>query len=381
MFAAPPTSFGQPSAPYNPSHGTASSGNPSWSNPHYNPSQSYPPNPASGNIGFKDHLRPTSMPVPASASYPTSGFNPHSPPYPIHPVGHPANQPHSVYNPGYSHPIGHPSSYPSHIPPPVPGSFGNPYSTHPVGPGTYGPGAYGPGGGYGYQPQQHVLSQPAAQPYIPGQTVIMVPGQQDSGRGFGQMVKEALVFSTINAGVNRLINPHTHYVPDSRPAGSGTTSETHITYNNHYFNTPPSGTPVVPASPNAPQQNTQSTPNIPPTYPASYPGSVNNPAITPGVSIPTIAGNNVTYPAGSPATTNNTGSVLPVVPPGPPAGSDQVTPSQGTPVYSPQYRISDNELWTLTEELFAKQEINVSRYVTAQLQNKSENLTDAAKTR
>lgn len=322
---------------------------------------------------------PSYTPVPSYPRNPISGSNPHSPPYPIHPFGHSMNQPHSTYNPSHlipSQTIGHPSSYPAHIPPPVPGTFGNPYSTHPVG-GTYGP------AGHSYYPQQHVLAQPAAQPYIPGQTVIMVPGQQDSGRGFGQMVKEALVFSTINAGVNRLINPHHHYVPDyNRPASPSTTAtETHITYNNQYFNTaPPGNTSSVPASPNIPQGN------VPITYPANYPSPVNNPAITPGVSIPTIAGNNgsVIYPVSNGSSVNTVGTTnnMGGSPNGFPAGNtvnDQKGPDQGTTIYSPQYKISDNDLLMLTEELFAKQEVNISKYLTLHLQNKSENVTDIAK--
>ncbi|EFN88106.1 Placental protein 11 [Harpegnathos saltator] len=381
-----PTSFGQPNAPFKPSHGTVPHNNPTWSNPHYNPSQSYPPIPASTNIGFKDHLRPTSMPVPShvpSAPYPASNFNQRPPPYPVqssafnqpHFV---AGQPHSAYNPG--HPIGHPSSYPMHVPPPVPGTFGNPYATHPVG------SAYGSTGPPHYPPQQHMLAQPAAQPYIPGQTVIMVPGQQDSGRGLGQIVKEALVFSTINAGVNRLLNPypHHHYVSDSsRPASSSTTtSETHITYNNHYFNgAPTSDVPAMPPSPSSSNQGGVS-------YPANYPSPVNNPAITPGVSIPTIVGNNanVTNPANSSlsttSTTNNMGGSPVVTPNGYSAGNTMN--NQGTSdqwANMPHYRISDGELSTLTEELFALQEFNVSKHLTLHLQNiiKSPNVTDQAK--
>lgn len=318
--------------------------------------------------------------------YSTTNFNQRPPPYSVHPsMSHPNQQlPHSTYNPSHPLPgqsIGHPYSYPAHIPPPAPHTFGNPYSTHPVG------SAYSPTG-HSYYPQQHVLAQPASQPYIPGQTVIMVPDQQNSGRGFGQMVKEALVFSTINAGVNRLLNPHHHFISD-RPVSSGstTTSETHITYNNHYFNGVPSdNTPSVPASPNAPQTGVSAT------YPVNYPSTpVNNPAITPGVSIPTIVGNNssVANPtgssfAGTTGTTNNIG--------GPPAIASNEQSSAGNTMNReasnqqavanfPQYRISDNELWSLTEDLFAKQEINVSNYLTLHLQNVaiSQNITDEAR--
>ncbi|XP_036140344.1 poly(U)-specific endoribonuclease homolog isoform X2 [Monomorium pharaonis] len=387
-----PTSFSQPNAPYNPSQGTASS-NPSWSNPHFNPSQPYPSNPTN-NIGFKDYLRPTSMPVPSAPyprpPYPTSGSNSHLPSQSFsHSNPPPYNPYHSPYNPSQT--FGHPSSYPAHIPPPVPNAFGNPYSTHPVG-GTYG------AAGHTYYPQQHVLAQPAAQPYVPGQTVIMVPGQQNSGRGLGQMVKEALVFSTVNAGVNRLLNPYPHHVYDyNRPASSGT-SETHITYNNHYFNTASSDS-VSSALPNVPPGN------IPITYPANSAnpnpvnpssmnpspvnsGPVNNPVITPGVSIPTIVSNgSTTYPVNGSSvntagTTNNV-EVSPVVLPNG-LSADNTMNNKGTSneatIYSPQYKILDDDLLMLTEELFAKQEVNISKYLTLHLQSKSENAThDAAK--
>lgn len=79
----------------------------------------------------------------------------------------------------------------------------------------------------------HILAQPAVQSFVPGQTILMEPRQQNSD--FGQMIKEALVFSTINAGVNRILNPHTNYV-ENRPDSTSATT-THITYNNQYFNT------------------------------------------------------------------------------------------------------------------------------------------------
>ncbi|XP_014468582.1 PREDICTED: poly(U)-specific endoribonuclease homolog, partial [Dinoponera quadriceps] len=368
-----PTSFGQPSTPFNPSHGAVPPSIPAWSNPSY----THPPGPVSTNIGFKDHLRPTSMPVPSHVpsaphlhnSYPPSSFNQRPPPYPVQPSGY---QPHSTNNPSHpfpSQPIGHPASYPAHIPPPMPGTFGNPYATHPVG------NAYT---GHSYPQQQYMLAQPAAQPYIPGQTVIMVPGQQDNGRGFGQMVKEALVFSTINAGVNRLLNPsphHQHFVSDSsRPASSSTTSETHITYNNHYFNgVPTDNTPAIPPSPS---QGSVSY------YPASYPSPVSNPAITPGVSIPTIVGNNgnVMNSTGGSSTSTTVGAHRAVAPNGHPSNtmnnqrmSDQWAMSR--------YRISDEELRTLTEELFDSQEFDTSKYLTLDLQSlsRSPNVTDEAK--
>lgn len=132
-FFAVSTSFSQPNTPHNPSYRITSPNKPSWSNPHYNPGQSHPPD-STSNIGFKDYLRPPmSMPV-SSVPHPNSGFRPvsssntHTPPYPVH--SNP-NQPHSTFNPNYFAPsqtIGHPSSYPAHIPPPVPNTFGNTYS-------------------------------------------------------------------------------------------------------------------------------------------------------------------------------------------------------------------------------------------------------------
>jgi len=370
LFAAL-TSFGQPDA----------SSRPLWANPHFNPNQphssvpTFNPNqphssvPTFNNIGFKDHLHPTSIPQQGvnypRSPYPVSNFNP----YPSsHPVSHTSGS-HFMHN--HNQAIGHPFSYPAHIPPPVPGTFGNPYSTHPTGV------AYGPTG-HGYYPQQHILTQPAAQPYIPGQTIITVPAQQNSDRGFGQIVKEALVFSTINAGVNRLLNPHHHYIPNSRPEDNSgsSTSETHITYNNHYFNNaPPDYSPPVPASSQA---------NIPNIYPASYPSPVNNPVITPGVSTPIIVGNNnsTMYPNAFSNNANNDTNGPPIAYPNriftDDAMNKQEVFNQETTVYSPQYKISDNDLWILTEELFAKQEINVSKYLTLYLQNKSQNVSDAA---
>lgn len=198
------------------------------------------------------------------------------------------------------------------------------------------------------------------------------------------MVKEALVFSTINAGVNRLLNPHHHhYISDSRPASSSTTSETHITYNNHYFNGAPAGNvPAVPPSPS--QSGGVSYSNYPSS--ANYPSPVSNPAITPGVSIPTIVGNNssVVNPAGNPSIgTTNSMIGSPAVPPSGYPANDATNNQEMSDQWAnrPQYRISDGELATLTEELFENQELDVSKYVTLNLQkaNNSSNITDEAK--
>lgn len=203
------------------------------------------------------------------------------------------------------------------------------------------------------------------------------------------MVKEALVFSTINAGVNRLLNPHHHYVNDYRspPSGGTSTSETHITYNNHYFNgAPPDG--VSSGSPNAPQGNVAYPSNPNPVNPNpinSYPmnpSPVYNPVITPGVSVPTIVNNgSATYPVGGSSV--NTRDAVNNVETSPVVSSnefsaDSTANNQGTAAYFPQYKISDDDLMMLSEELFMKQEVNISKYIELYPQSKSENVTDTA---
>lgn len=361
-------------------------------------------------IGFRDHVYPQTHPTSAGTQFsPPRGGNP---PYPIHPMptsphlnpsassGHPpypthpmpSGNPWSSGSPSMSPPLHQTNSMP----------LGNPYSMHPH-TSAYGahpaPGA--PNGpmhyGQTYYPQQ--MAQPAVQPFIPGQTILMVPGQQSSGPGFGQLVKEALVFSTINAGVNRLINPHhTHYV-ETRPAETAPPSTTtHITYNNHYINTAPGangnanpmsvpqgnagsvppGMPPANNNPNAAfTPNGGATPNggvTPNVGNSNVPPGSTNPyiPIIPGVINGSQAG---TGTAGS-QNLNNNSTTNSTVPQSNPSNST-VYPQQ----YVPSYRISDEELYKISEELFAKNTRDLSRYIKLNLQSKatSTNVTDQAK--
>lgn len=246
--------------------------------------------------------------------------------------------------------------------------LGNPYSIHPSGPAFNVPG-HSPSN---YPQQTHVLAQPAVQPFVPGQTILMVPGQQDSGRGFGQMVKEALVFSTINAGVNRLINPHTHYA-ETKPADSAPpTPTTHVTYNNQYFNTVSDG------------YNKMNSTNVPqgtefPTSPTGLPNFPN------GAITSNVGGNNI--PSSGSASPN-----IPDIPSsttrhvfGSGTNENVITSSSGSnnPANinkSFDYTISDDELFRISEELFAKNSRNMNNYIKMNLQTRvmSTNITDEA---
>nr|XP_012149082.1 PREDICTED: poly(U)-specific endoribonuclease homolog [Megachile rotundata]XP_012149083.1 PREDICTED: poly(U)-specific endoribonuclease homolog [Megachile rotundata]XP_012149084.1 PREDICTED: poly(U)-specific endoribonuclease homolog [Megachile rotundata]XP_012149085.1 PREDICTED: poly(U)-specific endoribonuclease homolog [Megachile rotundata]XP_012149087.1 PREDICTED: poly(U)-specific endoribonuclease homolog [Megachile rotundata]XP_012149088.1 PREDICTED: poly(U)-specific endoribonuclease homol len=374
--------------------------NPSWGNPYLNnnkpsipgqphtpSSNSYPninkppaPVPQPPPIGFKDHVYPPPIQS-GHTPYPT-GNSPYPGRYPSYPSGN-APYPSGSYRPtgGYPH---------AHIPHSPWGnssgtsfsSLGNPYSMHPPGQSFNSPGP-------SYYPQQtHVFAQPAAQPFVPGQTVIMMPGQQDSGRGFGQMVKEALVFSTINAGVNRLINPHTHYI-ESKPAETAPSTTTHITYNNQYFNTEPGtmNSTNVPLA-NVPRSNPTLSgtsapaegPNSGPvlgtgnTYVLNISGSTNPTS----AGVPNSAGTNTGVIGATSGVNGNLSAATRSN-----ASNDQNS-SSGYPstvdntVFN---RISDKELFQITEELFAKSSFNVSKYLKLNLQKRvtSPNVTDEAK--
>lgn len=216
----------------------------------------------------------------------------------------------------------------------------------------------------------------------------MMPGKQDSGRGVGEMVKEALVFSTINAGVNRVLNPYPHHYVESRPANSAPASTTHVTYNNQYFNAPPgaNGTmnPPSVAQGNGPTDNPTGTyapnagtytPNTGAYAPSAGIGPV--PSSASGYMLPTSIPNN----AAAATSTGVAGSVVT------PTAQSNVSNNQGNSTTNPNtvdntlsYRISDDELAKITEDLFAKSP-NISKYIKLNLQNRttSPNVTDGAK--
>ncbi|XP_076247637.1 uncharacterized protein LOC143187359 [Calliopsis andreniformis] len=346
---------------------------PSWSNSHLGLNRSVVSNQASSPQS-NSHLA-TNPPIQSGAQPPPYGFN-------VYPQTHSSP---SGFHTNQPHPSGHPT-YPSassgsHWQPPLSPTpiyqpnaipFGNPYSLHPPA-NTYGPS----GSTYYPQQSQHVLTQPAMQPFVPGQTVLIVPGQQDSGRGFGQMVKEALVFSTINAGVSRLLNPHTHYV-ESRPADSSPTTTTHITYNNQYFNNPP-GMNTTTAGASIPQEIVSNGPYMSNVGPGSVP-PLGNRNMYPTSS---ISNNGVSNPSG----TVNKGEadiagnvVLPTT-------QSNALSNQGNTINNPNvtesalfYSVSDDQLYKITEELFAKMP-NISKYIKLNLQNRStsSNATDEAR--
>ncbi|XP_060820132.1 endoribonuclease CG2145-like [Bombus pascuorum] len=360
-----------------PGHATIGQANPAWSNPYLRDNK--PTAPAQQHsLAYSEANKspvPNSLPAAPGFQPPPIGFKypqTHStsggtyPTNPIHISSNPISHPNYPTNPI---PSGNPYSthsssfYPANSMP-----LGNPYSIHPSGPAFNVPG-HSP---FNYPQQTHVLAQPAVQPFVPGQTILMTPGQQDSGRGFGQMVKEALVFSTINAGVNRLINPHTHYV-ETKPADSAPpTPTTHVTYNNQYFNTVsdgynkmnpanvPQGTefPISPTGlpnfPNGPFTSNVGGNNIPSSGSAS-PNIPDIPSSTTRHVFGSGINENVTSPTGS----NN------------PANINK----------SFDYTISDDELFRISEELFAKNSRNMNNYIKMNLQTRvtSSNITDEAK--
>ena len=432
--------------PYPPGPGQA---NPPWSNPYISgnqPAVLSQPQPSSINphgggnqpirpgfqpppYGFKDHVYPQAHPAspgpqfgqPHTGGHPSYPQNPHGggnqpirpgfqpPPYGfkdhVYPQAHPASpgpqfgQPHTGGHPSYpQHAAPSAPSFPAPVHQPSAMPFGNPYSLHPPGNAYNAP-------GQAYYPQQsHVLAQPAMQPFVPGQTIVMMPGQQDSGRGFGQMVKEALVFSTINAGVNRVLNPHTHQYVESRPAESVPGSTTHVTYNNHYFNSPPGNGPTDNSTGTYPQNTGTYAPSAGtgPVPATTNTDTVDN-TLSSRISVDQLAKItadlsetsskiseiiNRTSPSVPTRTPNNgvsspsgIGSVVT------PTTQLNVSNNQGNSTTNPNtvdntlfYRISDDELAKITEDLFAKSP-NISKYIKLNLQNRttSPNVTDGAK--
>ncbi|XP_017791351.1 PREDICTED: poly(U)-specific endoribonuclease homolog [Habropoda laboriosa] len=388
---------------------------PPWSNPHQGAfappvSGSQPAVPGSQSlpIGFKDHIYPQNRPTSPGTQFspPTSGH----PPYPTHSMPSSPISGHAPYPPQHMpSPFSGHTPYPTqHMPPPgslshsAPSPYhptnsmplGNPYSMHPPG------GVYNAPGQASYPQQPQMFAQPATQPFIPGQTILMVPEKHDSGRGFGQMVKEALVFSTINAGVNRIINPHTHHYTESRPATdtaapAAAAPTTHVTYNNQYFNGVP-GTPDAANPTNMPQGTGQTnnysggtpTSNMPPvtgltnSYPSGgngVPSSGNESPYVP--NIPNIPSNtDSSSSTGSGHRTSITGSRTNENVAAPTAESNAANPTTADPNVL-QYRISDNELYQISEELFMKSSHDISKMIKLNLQTRvtSPNVTDEAR--
>ncbi|XP_063973601.1 endoribonuclease CG2145-like isoform X2 [Diachasmimorpha longicaudata] len=337
-------------------------------------------------------MKPPSIGSPTGGHSNTNPYpsHPNSKPYPGAPppigtpggFGYPSNSntnPHRPYPPVIPHGGYHPMPQPGMI-------HNNPYPMQPGVP------HYGPPPGVPQYGPPHIYGGPVmSQPYVPGQTIIL-PSQSSSSPGIGQLVKEALVFSTVNAGVNRLINgaPHHHHYgsssPQVQPAGSSTvTNNTTIIYNN-YGPDQGQGVPGVPPSvPGA------YVPGNPGSYTPGSPGGSYNPSNSgsyPPAGLPQSGAPGIPPPVASGSLPNPVGGGLPSVPAPPPASSapvgahrtnQSVTVAPEAPP-APQYYISDDELMRLTETLFSKEEMNLKKYVTLYLQNKVKpgNVTDEA---
>ncbi|XP_011631710.1 poly(U)-specific endoribonuclease homolog isoform X1 [Pogonomyrmex barbatus] len=289
------------------------SGYPSANNnpPPYTPSGGYPRQPASNPYGGAGH--------PPNQGYPSPNMNPSYPGYGGHsPYG-------QAYNPSMHH----------NAPP----AYSPPYGGH----------SYG-GGGF---PQQSFGQPSYAQPSYVQPAIAQAPALtvlQPSRPGIGQLAKEALVYSSVSAGVSAAVNrllPGGIYGhspgyggSSSSPAGS---SRTEITYNNYYYNqsAPANGETPAAASAAAPANN-----NAPAA--ANAPGSA-----APGVQPPPEADNKKAE-ANAPSNAGN--------PPNPPPSGE---PSK------PNYPISNEEVKKLSESLFEADKNNAYKYVTVNLQGET----------
>ncbi|XP_033227982.1 GATA zinc finger domain-containing protein 8-like [Belonocnema kinseyi] len=310
----------------------------------------------------------------------------------------PAYNPHYPTNTGHSYTQS--GSYPSgtHSYQGAYGNQGHSYTqsaSYPSGTHSY-QGSYGNQGGYhpSYPSGGSSFSQPG---------VVYIPTSANSGRGTGDIVKEALIYSTVNAGVNaaanRIFYP-SHYSGHNYGSGYGSGAynsgspaggydHTQITYNNYYNNQPTSvpqgvdnlnsfsagastirsdnlGSGITPDSNfrglNQPSGNNQ-------------PSEINNGNGSPGA----IAGN---VPVNTNANFNNPGVSNPDIN-NPtlrnPNNNQLNSPSPSNIPHSnpPQLLISDEELTKLTEDLFSRQEFDANKYIKLNLQKKV-NSTDIA---
>ena len=247
---------------------------------------------------------------------------------------------------------------------------------------------------------------------------VYIPTAVSTSRGTGDIVKEALIYSSINAGVNaaanRIFYP-SHYSGHNYGSGYGSGGynsggnggygggydRTHITHNNYYYNQPPSAPQGVEnvnssaAGTSTIQPNNLGSGSTPNTNSQGF----NNQAI--GVNQPVTntqssgnsqpSGNN--NGNGSPGTfmnngPNNLNTNNPHV-----NNPDIINPTLNNPnnnqpnnpnpsnipiSNSPQLMISDDELRNVTEDLFSRQEFDVNKYIKLNLQKKvnSTNITD-----
>ncbi|XP_050445949.1 endoribonuclease CG2145-like isoform X2 [Cataglyphis hispanica] len=281
------------------------SASPSANNPPpYSPSGGYSRQPASNPYGYNQ-------------GYPSSNMNP------SYPGGHsPYGQ---AYNPSMQHNA--PPAYSPH------GGFGPSYGHPSYGQSPYGQPSYG----------QPSYSQPAyVQPPIaqaPALTVL-----QPSRPGIGQLAKEALVYSSVSAGVSAAVNRLLPGGIYGRSPGSseGGGSHTQITYNNYYNNQ------SVPVNGEAPVNNNGAPPNSPPAA-----------AAAPAQSAPTAeAEKKVTETNSAPSNA------------APPDNANS-QPQQNQNPIQPNYPISNDEVKKLTQNLFEIDKNNAYKYVTVNLQGET----------
>ncbi|XP_015587978.1 uncharacterized protein LOC107264337 [Cephus cinctus] len=353
------------------------------------------------------------------------------PPYPLYPV-HPTpmqrgrefpqlNSPPPVGFPAIHTPmtgqnphVMYPNQYP-HLQPNSQVFASNPGGSYSG--GSYSGSPFVNHGGQVHYPQQGQVFQSGSSP-----PVIVLPNQQDNGRGVGQILKEAIIYSGVNAAMNRIINPsHYHdshyyhdrgYYHDAAPMRNYDTSNTYVTshtYNNQYINLPPGVDGIVPDQPAVAQPNVP-VPNSPggttggqtyqpgSTIPAA-PGTVGQPTApgTATVGQPVAPGTTNVQPiapgaplAGQPAVSDSTNSsqsseIAPpqTTAPGSGTASAPITNSsdpQKPPVITYQYRITDEELQSISEELFNKDEFNAYKYISLNIQGHSTgvNVSDQA---
>lgn len=219
------------------------------------------------------------------------------------------------------------------------------------------PPAYSPyGGGFGQpsygQPSygQPSFGQPSyAQPSFVQPAIQQAPALtvlQPSRPGIGQLAKEALVYSSVSAGVSAAVNRLLPGGIYGRSPGSGSGSHTEVTYNNYYYNQ------SAPANGEAPANNN----GAPSSAPASAPAQM-----APAQSAPTAEAEKKETNAPSNAA--------------PPNNSQQNNgPSQ------PNYPISNDEVKKLTENLLSMDKNNAYKYITVNLQGetKEDGTTDDA---
>jgi len=214
------------------------------------------------------------------------------------------------------------------------------------------PPAYSPYGGHSYGGQQSFgqpsYAQPSyAQPSYVQPAIAQAPALtvlQPSRPGIGQLAKEALVYSSVSAGVSAAVNrllPGGIYgrSPGYNSGSSGTAGggHTEITYNNYYYNqsAPANGeAPAAPANGAPANSNAPVNSNVPsPATPVQPPPEADKKA-----------------EANAP--------------------SDANAPSPATPV-QPNYPISNDEVKKLAESLFEADKNNAYKYITVNLQGET----------